>query len=210
MESAAITEEIERLERELGDMRSHLENDNSSFSSLEQQVAELRSRLAETQESLQKQEAMLEQKRSELAEAQRRERLEAYTEDLEKYRAARTSVSDAAATFLAELDAYDGEMVRLRRLRDEMRDVFGDDERAAEVDAALAEEDEALRTTWASVLGATDWRQVEAPPEPAVEPVSDWDEPIANADENGDLDDDLNKRAAEGRTARILDYFNKT
>jgi chromosome segregation ATPase len=200
--SAAIEGEIQQLERELGETRSRLEEDSSSFSSLESQVAELRERLAETHKTLEKQELRLKEKRAELDAAQRHERLDAYTEDIEKYREARKGVSEAASTYLARLDAYDGEVIGLRKLHDDMREAFGEDERVAEVAAALAEENAALSGTWDAIVAATQWRRVNSSSEVEAEATS---EPEIDRD----VSEDLKNRATDGRAARILDYFSK-
>ena len=211
MGSAAIAREIEELERELSTLRSRVEHDNSSFTTLEQQIAQLRQNLTQTQDTLRMHELKLAEKHVALAEAQRLERLDSYEEDLDRYREARDRVVEAAQTFVAELDTYDGEVVNLRKLLEEMRAKFGADERVAKVEVALGEEKEKLNSSWEAVLGAAKWRIAEPAPKAEAEK-----EPAA-ASNGDDLSADLQKRAEEGqkkpdegRTSRILEYFNKT
>jgi chromosome segregation ATPase len=199
VESAAISSEIEQLESELAGLRARVDDDNSSFASLEEQIASLKARLSETQEAVRSRETALEEKRAQLAEAQRLERLAAYEQDLAKYREARDRVEKAGDRFLAEAEAYDGEVLRIRKLRSEMVDAFGDDERTDEIDLALDEDANGLTTTWKAVVGAAEWRlrSVAKAAAAAAKPA------------NGD---DYGKEAAadEGRAARILEYFNKS
>lgn len=189
MESAAISKEIVRLESEIAGLRASVDEDNSSFSSLEHQIAMLKARLSQAHDAVRGTEAQLSQKRAELAEAQRLERLASYHVDLAQYREARGRVGTAVDTFLADLEAYDGEAVRLRKLPDEMQKAFGSDERVAEVDAALGEEADELMSAWKAVVGAAEWRiRDTATAEDAAEhPAVD-----------------------ESRAARILEYFGKS
>jgi DNA repair exonuclease SbcCD ATPase subunit len=203
VESAAISEEIEQLEGELAGLRARVDEDHSSFSSLEQQIAALKDRLTETQDAVFRREAELSAKRDELAEAQRLERLAAYDADLAAYREAQARVGKAADTFLSELEAYDGEVVRLRKLRDEMRDAFGDDERVDEVEAALDEEANELATAWKAVVGAAEWRIREAAKATREAPKPNGNAPAA-------ADDEAESPPEDGRAARILEYFSKT
>jgi chromosome segregation ATPase len=206
VESAAISKEIEQLEGELSGLRARVDEDHSSFSALEQQIAELKERLGETQEAMRGREAQIAEKRAALAEAQRLERLAAYDADLAAYREAQARVGTAADTFLSELEAYDGEVVRLRKLRDEMRDAFGEDERVAEVEAALDEEANDLATAWKAVVGAAEWRirEVAKAKGEGPKPKGNGDALVAAAD------DDAESPAEEGRSARILEYFSKS
>jgi chromosome segregation ATPase len=189
VESAAISKEIVRLESEIAGLRASVDEDNSSFSSLEQQIATLKERLSQAHDAVRGTEAQLAEKRAELAEAQRLERLASYHGDLAQYREARDRVGTAVDAFLAELEAYDGEAVRLRKLRDEMQEAFGSDERVAEVDAALDEEANELMSAWKAVVGAAEWRirdtarAEDAAEDPAVD---------------------------ENRAGRILEYFSKS
>jgi chromosome segregation ATPase len=201
VESAAISKDIERLEGELADLRARVEEDNSSFSALEGQIAALKRRLGENQDAVRTQEAQLADKRAELAEAQHLERLEAFEGDIARFHNARGRVRKAVDTFLAELEHYDGEAVKLRKLNDQMRDAFGDDERVEQVEATLKGEGNELNETWKAVVGAAEWRIHEAGQE---------DEEAAK--EDGDLADDLKKRTEENRASRsrILDYFSKS
>ena len=201
--AAAISSHIEQLETELDGLRARVDQDNSSFASLEQQIASLKHRLTETQDSVRIHEAELAAKRAELVEAQRLERLAAYEDDLAKYGDARDRVGKAADRFLAELEAYDGEVLRMRKLREEMRETFGSDERVSEVDAALDEEANGLTSAWQAVVGAAEWRLRSAAkksngaaPKPA---------PVASTAE-----EPSEKPAEEGRAARILEYFGKS
>ena len=205
MESGAIAREIEELERELSSLRARVDEDNSSFTTLEQQIAQLRESLTQTQDTVRMHELRLAEKQVALSEAQRLERLDSYDEDVGRYREARDRVAEAAKTFVAELDAYDGEVINLRKLLEEMRAAFGTDERVAKVEAALAEEKEKLNGSWESVVEAAKWRIAE----PVEEEVDDA-EPVA-ASNGDDLWGDLQRTAAqEGRTSRILEYFNKS
>jgi chromosome segregation ATPase len=193
VESAAISEEIARLESEIAGLKARVDEDNSSFSSLEQQVAALKEHLSQTQDAVRGHEALLAEKRAELAQAHRRERLASYDADLAHYREARGRVGKAADTFLAELEAYDGEVVRLRKLRDELQEAFGSDERVAEVDAALAEEAGELMGAWKAVVSAAEWRVRDSATPKGAPPDG------TRAAEDG-----------EDRTARILEYFGKS
>ena len=81
----------------------------------------------------------------------------------------------------------------------------------AEVEGALGEEKEKLNGSWEAVLGAAKWRVAE----PATK--AEAEEKPAAASNGDDLSADLQKRAEEGqnkpdegRTSRILEYFNKT
>lgn len=200
MESAAISKDIEQLEGELASLRARVEEDNSSFSALEGQIAALKQRLSETQDAVRTQESHLAEKRAELSKAQHLERLEAFEKDLASFREARARVGKAAGAFLAEVEQYDGEAVRLRKLSGEMRDAFGDDERVAQVEAVLNDEGHELNDAWKAVVGAAQWRIHEEPK----------DEETGKDD--GDLADDLQKRTEESRASRsrILDYFSKS
>jgi predicted nucleic acid-binding Zn-ribbon protein len=213
VESAAIAREIAELERELSSLRSRVEEDNSSFTTLEQQIAQLRESLTQTQDTMRMQELRLAEKQVALADAQRLERLDSYEQDLGSYRDARGRVSEAASAFLAELETYDGEVINLRKLLDEMRAAFGSDERVAEVETALDEEAQELNDSWKAVVNASQWRIAEP-----THTEEDEDEAPAEATSNGsDLSGDLQKRAEDGqkrspedRTSRILEYFNKS
>jgi dTMP kinase len=197
MDSRTISNEIEGLEDELTKLRARVEEDSSSFATLEQQVAELRERLLHTRVSVGQHEQRLEAKQRELDEAKRLEALANYKQDLESHSDAAVEVARAATDLLAVLDAYDQEVLRLRKLAEEMRLSFGDDERVREVRATLAQEPDELRETWESLVAATRWRITE--PE---------DEPIEAEAE--DLGEDLQKLAQERRRARIKEYFGKS
>ena len=202
------------LESELSSLRERMQKDNSSFSTLEEQIADLRERLSQTEDTLRMQELRLAEKHVALAEAQRLERLDAFEGDLRRFREARGHLSETVQAFLDELEAYDAEAIGLRKLLDEMRDAFGDDERVTKVAATLAEEGGELNESWRAMVEATKWRIVEPPKAEEVEE----EEVEEAASENGkDLSEDLQKRAEEGRSeegragaARILDYFSKS
>jgi hypothetical protein len=135
-------------------------------------------------------------------EAERLERLAAYEDDLAKYREARDRLEKAGDRFLAEVEAYDGEVIRMRKLRAEMLDAFGNDERIAEIDKAVDEDANEVTTTWKAVVGAAEWRlrSSSRPIPPIVR------KPESNgADHEGD-----GTPPDEGRAARILEYFNKS
>ncbi len=194
MESEAISTDIEALERELARLRSRVEDDSSSFASLEQQVAELRETLLRTRESVTEREARLTEKQKELAEAKRLESLAAYEDNLRSQREAADRAASAATDFLAALDGYDDETLNLRRLLEEMRAAFGDDERVSEVESVLQAEPTRLRETWEAVTAATKWR------------LNAVVEDEVSAD---DLAQDLENLAQERRRARIKEYFGK-
>ena len=199
MESAALSQEIEALERELGDLRTRVDEDNSSFSTLEQQIDALRHRLTETRDAVRAREQELTDKKIE-----RVERLKSYEQELARFREARSRVSSGGDAYLKELDSYDGEVLRLRKLAEEMREVFGEDERVTAVETALSEEAQQLGGTWEAVVGATRWRLAEKPA--VVEPRSGQ----PSKKDGEDLSKELQNRAEEGRASRILDYFNKS
>ena len=162
MESEAISQDIEALERDLASLRERVEGDSSSFATLEQQVAELRENLLRNRESVAEREARLAEKQQELKEAKRLEALVAYEDDLRSQREAADRAATAATDFLAALDSYDDETLKVRRLLKEMRAAFGSDERVAEVESAVQDEPSRLRGTWEAVMAATKWR-LEAP-----------------------------------------------
>jgi len=194
VESEAISQDIEALERELARLRSRVDDDSSSFASLEQQVAELRENLLRTRESVTEREARLAEKQKELDEAKRLESLAAYEDHLRSQREAADRAASAATDFLASLDAYDDQTLNLRRLLEEMRAAFGDDERVSEVESVLQAEPTRLRETWEAVTAATKWR------------VNAVVEEEVSAD---DLAQDLENLAQERRRARIKEYFGK-
>jgi chromosome segregation ATPase len=202
--SADLSREIEELERELSGLRTRVDEDNSSFSALEQQIDQLRHRLTETRDAMRSREQELSDKKAALVEVQRLERLESYEQDLTRFREARSRVTKGADAYLKELDTYDGEVLGLRKLLEQMREAFGvDDERAAAVEKALHEEAQQLGGTWEAVVGATKWRLDELPAAAAA----DGDEPAKVEAE--ELPRDLQKRAEDSRASRsrILDYF---
>jgi chromosome segregation ATPase len=196
VESAALSQEIEQLERELGELRRRVDEDDSSFTALERQIDELRHRLTETRDTMRLRERELTEKKAALADVQRLERLEAYEQEVAKLRETAGRLSTSAQGYLSELDTYDGQVLGLRKLVQEMRDVFGaEDERVAAVGTALGEQEQQLGGLWEAVVGATKWRL--------------RDGGVVEA-EGDDLSTDLQKRAEDGRAARILDYFSKS
>jgi septal ring factor EnvC (AmiA/AmiB activator) len=194
--SEAISQDIEALERDLASLRARVEDDSSSFATLEQQVAELRENLLRTRETVTEREARLSEKRQELAETKRLEALAAYEDDLRSQHEAGDQAATAATDFLAALDAYDDETLKLRRILEEMRGAFGNDERVAKVEQALQEEPSRLRGTWEAVIAATKWR-LEARAE----------ETVAGEELPQDLQDLAQQ---ERRRARIKEYFGKS
>jgi len=195
LNSEAISQDIEALERDLASLRARVENDSSSFATLEQQVAELRENLLRTRETVTERETRLAEKRQELSETRRLEALAAYEDDLRSQREAGNQAATAATDFLAALDAYDDETLKLRRILEEMRGAFGSDERVAKVEQVLLDEPSRLRGTWEAVMAATRWRL-----EPHVE------ETVAGEE----LPQDLQDLAQERRRARIKEYFAKS
>ena len=194
VESEAISQDIEALERDLASLRARVEGDSSSFATLEQQVAELRENLLRNRESMAEGEARLAEKHQELKEAKRLEALAAYEDDLRAQREAADMAAIAATDFLAALDAYDDETLKVRGLLKEMREAFGSDERVAEVETAVQDEPSGLRGTWEAVMAATKWR-LEA----------QVDETVAGEE----LTQDLQDLAQERRRARIKEYLGK-
>jgi chromosome segregation ATPase len=196
LNSEAISQDIEALERDLASLRARVEDDSSSFATLEQQVAELRENLLRTRESVTEREARLTEKQRELNEAKRLEALAAYENDLRSQREAADQAASAATDFLAALDAYDDETLKVRHLLEEMREAFGSDERVAEVESAVQDEPSRLRGTWEAVMAATKWR------------LEARDEETVAAEE---LPQDLQELAQqERRRARIKEYFAKS
>jgi predicted nucleic acid-binding Zn-ribbon protein len=196
LNSEAISQDIEALEADLASLRARVEGDSSSFATLEQQVAELRENLLRTRESVTERETRLAEKRKEFEEAKRLEALAAYEDDLRSQREAADQAAIAATDFLAALDAYDDETLKVRRLLEEMREAFGSDERVAEVESAVQDEPSRLRGTWEAVMAATKWRL-----EPGAEETVEGEE----------LPQDLQDLAQqERRRARIKEYFAKS
>jgi chromosome segregation ATPase len=195
VDSEAISQEIEALERELASLRTRVEGDSSNFATLEQQVAELRENLLRNRESVAERETRLAEKQNELEEARRLEALAAYEDDLRSQREAADRAANAANDFLAALDVYDDQTLNVRRLLKEMQAAFGSDERVAEVERAVQDEASRLRGTWEAVMAATKWR-LEAKVEATVA--------------GEELPQDLQDIAQERRRARIKEYFAKS
>jgi chromosome segregation ATPase len=194
--SEAISQDIEALERDLASLRGRVEDDSASFATLEQQIAELRDNLLRTREGVAEREARLAEKRQELAETKRLEALAAYEDDLRSQREAADEAGTAATDFLAALDVYDDETLKLRRILEEMRDAFGsDDERVDKVEQIVQDEPSRLRGTWEAVLAATRWRLDDQPEEGVA------------AEE---LPQDLQQLAQERRRGLIKEYFGKS
>ena len=198
VKSVELSREIESVERELSSLRSRVEEDSSAFAVLEQQIAELRENLAETRSSVSEHELRLAEKQAELAEAKRLEALANYSEDLESQREAAAQIARAATDLLAVLEIYDEDTLRLRKRLDDMREAFGDDERVAEVEAALAEEPAEVQGACEAVLGAVGWR---------VRSAANGDTLERKAEV---LPDESQKPAnQERRRALIKEYFGK-
>ena len=195
LDSDAISQDIEALERDLASLRARVDDDSSSFATLEQQVAELRENLLRTRETVTERETRLAEKRQELSETRRLEALAAYEDDLRSQHEAGDQAATAATDFLAALDAYDDETLKLRRILEEMRGAFGSDERVAKVEQVLLDEPSRLRGTWEAVMAATKWR---------LEPRAE--ETVAGEE----LPQDLQDLAQERRRARIKEYFAKS
>ena len=195
MKSEAISRDIEALERDLLSLRARVEGDSSSFATLEQQVAELRENLLRTRENMAEREARLAEKRQELAETKRLESLEAYEDNLRSQREAADQAAIAATDFLAAVDAYDDETLKLQRILEEMRGAFGSDERVSKVEQVLQGEPSRLRGTWEAVLAATKWR---------------LDEPAEDGAAAEELPQHLQEAAQERRRGLIKEYFGKT
>jgi chromosome segregation ATPase len=193
--SEAISQDIEALERDLESLRARVEDDSASFATLEQQIAELRDNLLRTRESVTEREARLAEKRKELAETKRLEALAAYEDDLRSQREAADEAGTAATDFLAALDVYDDETLKLRRILEEMRDAFGSDERVSKVEQALQDEPARLRGTWEAVLAATKWR---------------LDDQVKEGAAAEELPQDLQDLAHERRRGLIKEYFGKS
>jgi chromosome segregation ATPase len=200
--SAVISGEIEQLEGELAELRARADHDASSFASLQGEIESLKQRLNATQDAVRRNEAALAEKQAELVEAQRLERLASYDEDLAQYREARDRVEQAADRFLAEVEAYDREAMRIRKLRAEMLDAFGNGDRIADVDEAIDEDANGLATSWKAVAGAAELRlRAGSRSTPATAP-----NPSAT---NGAEHEANGTPPDEGRAARILEYFSK-
>lgn len=197
LRSLELSHEIGAAEEELSDLRSRVDEDSSTFAALEQQIAELRENLARTRASVDEREQLLAEKRAELEEAKRLEVLADYDTDLRSHRKAGADVVQMATDLIKLIDAYDDKTVRLRQRLDDMRDAFGRDERVEEVEAALEQEPDELKETWAAVVGVVGWR------------VSDG--------RNGDpidceavvVFDEPQHRFPERRRALIKEYFGK-
>jgi predicted nucleic acid-binding Zn-ribbon protein len=206
LKSEEISQDVEALERDLESLRARVEKDSSSFATLEQEVAQLRENVLRTRESVTEHEARLAEKQKEFAEAKRLEALEAYEGEVHSQHESADRAVGAATDLLAALDAYDDETLRLRQLVEQMRRVFGSDERVAEVESALSDEAARLRAASEAVLAATKWRL------DVVEEVSETPEPetafVEPADEELSLD--LQEIAQERRRARIKEYFGKS
>jgi predicted nucleic acid-binding Zn-ribbon protein len=208
VKSQEISQDIAALERDLEALRARVEKDSSSFATLEQQVAQLRENLLHTRESVTEHEARLSNKQKELAEARRLEGLEAYQDQVRSHHEAADRAVAGATQLMRALDAFDDQAMSLRDLLEQMRKAFGDDERVAEVEAALGEEAARLRATSEALLAATEWRlepaAEEAVAEPEVEAAKQGeDEPKEQ------LARDLQEVAQERRRARIKEYFGK-
>jgi predicted nucleic acid-binding Zn-ribbon protein len=198
LKSVELSREIESVEQDLASLRTRAEEDSSAFAALEQQIAELQENLAQTRSSVSEHEMRLAEKQAELAEAKRLEALANYTEDLSSQREGAAQVVRAATDLLAVLERYDEDTLRLRKRLEDMREAFGDDERVAEVEAALAEEPAEVHGACEAVLGAVGWR---------IRRAANGD-PV---DREAEVLPDERERPAtqERRRALIKEYFGK-
>jgi chromosome segregation ATPase len=195
----AVTRDIEELEGELSGLRTQMEGDKSTVYTLESQMAELKESLARTLETLKQNELRLAEKQVELAQAEREEAAAAYRHALESRRDAADRVTQKAEDLLSELDSYDGETLSVRRLMEDMRELGGNGERVAEMEAELAEDPEDLGAAFERLVGAIKWRLEET-----VEEVYLAGGPVLE-----DLSEDLQDVAHARRRARIKEYFAK-
>jgi chromosome segregation ATPase len=195
--SLELSREIEAVEQELSDLRTRVEEDSSVFAALEQQVAELREDLAKARSNISEHEARLVAKQTELAEAKRLEALANYKEELGAHDEARAAVIRVTTDLLAAVDGYDDTTLRVRRLVKDMRKAFGNDERVAEVEAALGNEPEELRDAWAAVVATVGWR---------IHGANGDDREV---EVEVELDEDPGD-AHERRVARIKEYFSRS
>jgi len=201
--SQEISRDIAGLEQELAGLRSRVEDDKSSFSTLEAQVADLKQSLARTLETVKETEARLSEKQSALVQAQKEEAIEAYQDLLQDRSEAGMRAGARADELLRELDAYDDRTLAVRSLLDQMRDMPGNEERIAEVEAALADEPEELRNSWEAVVAAIKWRL-------DARRDQELTEEATRGVATEDLPEDLQKLAQERRRTRIKEYFAKT
>jgi chromosome segregation ATPase len=196
LRSEDITRDIEALEHNISTLRARVEDDKSNYSTLEAQVSELKENLERTLGAVKENELRLAEKQVELAQAKREEAAAAYQEALESRREAADRVKQKAEDLLSEMDAYDGETLSVRRLMEDMRELHGFEEEAAEIEAALAQEPADLRQAWERLVGGIKWRLETNFQEDLVDP--DWAE---------NLPVDLQDEASARR--RIKEYFAK-
>ena len=196
LKSDIITRDIEALEDEISNLRARVEDDKSSYSTLEAQVSELKQSLERTLEAVKENELRVAEKQVELAQAKREEAAAAYKDALDSRREAADRVVQKAEDLLSEMDAYDGETLSVRRLMEDMRELHGFEEEAAEIEAALAQEPADLRQAWERLVGAIKWRLETNYQEDLVDP--DWAE---------NLQEELQDAASARR--RIKEYFAK-
>jgi chromosome segregation ATPase len=196
LRSEDITRDIEALEHNISTLRARVEDDKSSYSTLEAQVSELKESLERTLAAVKENELRVAEKQVELAQAKREEAAAAYQDALESRREAADRVAQKAEALLSEMDAYDGETLSVRRLMEDMRELHGFEEEAAEIEAALAQEPADLRQAWERLVGGIKWRLETNFQEDLVDP--DWAE---------NLPDDLQDAASARR--RIKEYFAK-
>jgi chromosome segregation ATPase len=196
LKSETITRDIEALEQDISNLRARVEDNKSNYSTLEAQVSELKESLERTLEAVKENELRLAEKQVELAQAKREEAAAAYKDALESRREAADRVTQKAEDLLSEMDAYDGETLSVRRLMEDMQEMRGFEEEAAEIAAALALEPADLRQAWERLVGAIKWRLETNFQEDLVDP--DWGE---------NLPDDLQDAASARR--RIKEYFAK-
>jgi len=194
-----VSRDIEALEGELSGLRAQMEDDKSTFSTLESQIAELKESLARTLETVKQNELRLAEKQVELAQAEREEAAAAYRDALESRRASADRVTQKAEDLLSELDSYDGETLSVRRLMEDMRELAGNEERVAEMEAELAEDPEDLGAAFERLVGTIKWRLERTEEDVFVNGGRPMD----------DLSEDLQEVAHARRRARIKEYFGK-
>jgi proline dehydrogenase len=144
VKSHAISGRVATLEEELSSLHAQAEDDSSALAALESRVNELQQTLVETKARLSENERRLAEKQAELAQAKRKEAAERYQEAFRAREDAAGRVAEAAATVLAELEAYDDATKTLRQLIDDIRAAPGEGVTAPD----LEDDPEGLRETW--------------------------------------------------------------
>jgi chromosome segregation ATPase len=196
LRSEDITRDIEALEHNISTLRARVEDDKSNYSTLEAQVSELKESLERTLAAVKENELRVAEKQVELAQAQREEAAAAYEDALESRREAADRVAQKAEDLLSEIDAYDGETLAVRRLMEDMHELRGFEEEAAEIEAALDQEPADLRQAWARLVGAIKWRL-----------ETNFQQDLVDEDWSENLQEELQDAASARR--RIKEYFAK-